>query len=217
MPIEPDFPRLDGIPILIVDDNATNRLILEEVLANWGARPTAVNGAERRPWSAAGCRGTGSAVRRRAGRRHDARHRWSRPGPAHSPRSAGRRGAMSFMLTSRGGPEDTDICTRLRIAASLTKPVRQSELFDAMMKILTRSPARSRAGGAGLEAERADAESPARAGRAGATSCSRKIIRSTKRWRSGCSNAWGTRWSSLRTACRPSAVEAEASAGSMSC
>ncbi len=31
--------------MLIVDDNATNRLILTEVLLNWGTRPTAVDGA----------------------------------------------------------------------------------------------------------------------------------------------------------------------------
>ena len=42
---EPQLSHLEGLHVLIVDDNATNRLILTEVLTNWGMRPNAVDGA----------------------------------------------------------------------------------------------------------------------------------------------------------------------------
>jgi two-component system sensor histidine kinase/response regulator len=44
-PTTPAPPREDvkGLRVLIVDDNATNRRILQEVLTNWGMRPTVVS------------------------------------------------------------------------------------------------------------------------------------------------------------------------------
>ena len=42
---EADVPRLEGLPILIVDDNATNRLILRRSCRAGGRGPSAVDGA----------------------------------------------------------------------------------------------------------------------------------------------------------------------------
>ena len=71
-------PRLGGLPVLVVDDNATNRRILEEILIHWGARPTTVDAgpvaldvlrvAARR-----------ATLRRRPDRHHDARDGRVRP------------------------------------------------------------------------------------------------------------------------------------------
>src|SRR5204862_843654 len=35
--------ELKDLPVLVVDDNATNRRILAEMLSNWGMRPTVVS------------------------------------------------------------------------------------------------------------------------------------------------------------------------------
>ena len=133
---EVDFPRLEGMPILIVDDNATNRLILEEVLANWGACPTAVNGAMAGldALREAATRGRPFTVALVDGMMPDIDGIDLIQRIRHDPRIAG---VHVLLLTSAGRPEDSTICQTLQIAACLTKPVRQSELFDAMMKALS--------------------------------------------------------------------------------
>ena len=134
-PSTDDLPRLDDRPILVVDDNATNLLILEEILKNWGARPSSVRSAveaiEAMLTAAAAGQpfavvlvdgmmpeidGTGLIGRIRA-----------------EPSIAG---LPVVMLTSAGAPEDPDLIGSLGIVACLTKPARQSDLFDAIMKAL---------------------------------------------------------------------------------
>ena len=130
-----ELMRLDGLPILIVDDNATNLMILNEVLSNWGAQPVAVrNGpAALEVMRSATVRGQPFAIVLIDGMMPDmdglglARHIRNDPLIA---------GVLLLMLTSSGPPEDDDVCRQLQISACLTKPVRQSELLDALMKAL---------------------------------------------------------------------------------
>jgi two-component system, sensor histidine kinase and response regulator len=150
---EPDLPRLEGLPILVVDDNATNRLILEEVLASWGARTVAVAGAAEAlealhdaerggsPFAAALVDGMmpevdGIELVRRI--RSD-------PPIAAVP---------VLLLTSAGVLDDTEVGRALQISACLTKPVRQSDLFDALMRALALS--RPQAGAANGVVDAAD-------------------------------------------------------------
>ncbi len=120
-----------------MDDNATNRLILVETLAGWGARAVSVaDGPEAlrairaaaEPFAVAlidgmmpGMDGFDLAGLIRAEPAHD--------------------GLVLLMLTSAGRPDDPGRLRGLRIAACLSKPVRRSELFDALAAALDATPA----------------------------------------------------------------------------
>jgi two-component system, sensor histidine kinase and response regulator len=125
---------LEGLRVLVVDDNATNRRILEEMLASWRMRPTAVHDAE----SAL------AALRRTAGG----------PEPfdvvisdCQMPDVDGftlarrikreRRLAATpmVMLTSIGSPRDVARCRKIGVDAYLSKPVKHSDLLDALVTL----------------------------------------------------------------------------------
>lgn len=126
---------LDGKRILVVDDNATNCRILEEILRNWLTRPTVVNGAD------AAIKALEEA--QAAGQPFDLLLT-----DANMPDTDGftlveqlrNRGDLSapviMMLTSSGRPGDTAQCEKLRISNYLMKPIKQSELFDAIVESL---------------------------------------------------------------------------------
>jgi PAS domain S-box-containing protein len=133
-----------GVPVLVVDDNATNRLILAEMLTNWRLRPTVVTGgrqalAEMERRAAAGepfglvlldCmmpEMDGFTLAEEIKRRPDLG------------------AATIMMLSSSGQPGDISRCRSLGIAASLLKPIKQSELLDAIVTVLGRpGPERDR-------------------------------------------------------------------------
>ncbi|HEU5180645.1 MAG TPA: response regulator [Candidatus Polarisedimenticolia bacterium] len=126
---------LHGMRILVVDDNATNRWILEEMLAGWKLRPqtagggaaalTALREAQRtgRPFSLALLDGhmpemDGFDLAERI--RND-------PHASDTP---------LLMLTSAGRPDEVKRCRELGLAGYLTKPIKQSDLWDAIVTAL---------------------------------------------------------------------------------
>ena len=132
---------LAGIPVLIVDDNPTNRRILEMTLLQWGMRPTMVSSG----WAAL-------AELRRA-------QEGGQPPPlvlldAQMPQLDGFATAAKIkqdpdlptatimMLTSGGQRGDADRCRQLGISAYLSKPVRQWELREAVLRVLGLRPQR---------------------------------------------------------------------------
>jgi PAS domain S-box-containing protein len=126
---------LRGVSVLVVDDNATNRRILTEMVAHWYMRPTAVDG---------GCVALSALEQARQA---------SDPFPliivdAQMPEMDGftlieriqqrpeLAGATIMMLTSAGQAGDAARCRRLGVAAYLTKPIKQSELLEAILVAL---------------------------------------------------------------------------------
>ncbi len=126
--IERDFLQLEGLAVLVVDDNATNRVILTEVLTGWGARPIAVESgpAALDALRSAAARGESIPIALVDG---------MMPGMDGFELVERIRGepwitqVRLLLLTSAGPPEDSARCRALEIAACLTKPVRQSELY----------------------------------------------------------------------------------------
>ena len=133
-PAEAGEPMLVDLPVLIVDDNAVNRRVLQEQLTRWKMLPTAVDGGE------AALAALGDAAR--AGRPYrlvllDA----NMPdldgfGVAEA---IGRRElavATVMMLSSSGQLGDAARCRALGIAAHLTKPVAPADLLRAIRRAL---------------------------------------------------------------------------------
>ena len=111
-------------------------------------------------------------------------------------------GVRLLLLTSAGQPDDTARCRALAISACLTKPVRQSELFDALMKEMTlwnrseviRRPRRRGRAVASRRSPRRPASRPARRGSSRQPEGGRPHARASGSYA----------WSSPRTAARPS-------------
>jgi len=133
--------HLRDLSVLVVDDNATNRRILETRLSQWQMKPTMAYDARM-------------AL--------DTIKRFSQAGApfplalidAHMPEMDGfalaqkimkhrkRARPALIMLTSAGQRGDLIRCRKLGIHAYLTKPVKQSDLLDTIVDVMSK-PARA--------------------------------------------------------------------------
>jgi two-component system sensor histidine kinase/response regulator len=126
---------LSKMPVLIVDDNFTNRVILQEMVTAWGLVPTAT--------------ASGKEALTELRRAFDS----GKPYPLvlldmQMPEMDGfdvaagitsapfGRYTKMIILTSMGRRGDAVQCKAVGISGYLTKPIKQSELFDAIMLTL---------------------------------------------------------------------------------
>lgn len=123
--------ELVDLPILVVDDNASNRRILKEILTNWRMKPTLVNsGAE-----ALSVLGKVDSKNTFALVLLDV-HMPDMDGFAVAEQikdSYKQQGIKVILLTSASRPSDAARCRELGISDYLSKPIKQSELFDAIV------------------------------------------------------------------------------------
>jgi two-component system, sensor histidine kinase and response regulator len=129
---EADSSALDGLKILIVDDNETNRLILSEICTNWRMNSTVVADV------------TSAFEELKSSFENGAPYELvitdaSMPEIdgftlASMIQEDGRLGStIVMMLTSLDRSDDIRRCEKLGIKTYLTKPIKQSDLFDAIM------------------------------------------------------------------------------------
>lgn len=123
-----------GMPVLVVDDNETNRRLMAQMLRNWQMLPTVVASGDLALAELERVRHAGQAY----------------PVALLDVQMPGMNGfelasqmmrhssppASIMMLTSQGQRGDAQRCRDLGLAAYLTKPVAQSDLLDAIMTAL---------------------------------------------------------------------------------
>ena len=132
--------NLSGLRVLVVDDNATNRRILQEMLLAWGLQPVLVPGSR------------------------EAMAELTRAAETDQPYRLGVLDCMMpeldgfglsewirqrydsdelrlIILSSAARVGDSERCERVGISRYLTKPVIQSELLDAILQVMNVSPA----------------------------------------------------------------------------
>jgi len=135
-----DALDLRGLAVLVVDDNATNRRLLEAMLIAWGMLPAL---AASVPDALARMRAANASHRPFALVLTDF-HMPDADGfdlAAAIKQDPSIAGATIVMLTSSGHPGDAALCRELNIAAYLPKPVRRSDLRSAIALALAYRPA----------------------------------------------------------------------------
>ncbi|HVE47422.1 MAG TPA: response regulator [Acidimicrobiales bacterium] len=136
LPARPMTQTLRGLRVLVVDDNATNRTILDGTLRSWGVRPTVAPGASE-----------ALEVLRHADDPYQlAILDFHMPGmdglelAAAISADPDLRLLPLVLLTSSGLIADRDRARAARVEAFLTKPVRQSALYDCLVRVMGLDP-----------------------------------------------------------------------------
>jgi len=134
-PVPVNLSSVAGLPVLIVDDNATNRRILEEIFSQWQMRPTTVDG------------GIAALAALEQAERNSQLfslmildvHMPEMDGFALAEKIRQRPRLVEtriILLTSTGQQGDGSRCRDLGISAYLPKPIKQSELLQAVLTVL---------------------------------------------------------------------------------
>jgi PAS domain S-box-containing protein len=134
-PAAPKRRIVQGTRVLVVDDNETNRLILDEMLQNWGMAVTCVEGVDSAAAQLQSAKETGLPFELvLSDVNMPDRDGFDLAGEIQSDESLA--DAVILMLTSGDRSDEVQRARELGVAAYLRKPVKQSELFDAIVASL---------------------------------------------------------------------------------
>jgi signal transduction histidine kinase/DNA-binding response OmpR family regulator len=129
----PDHLRLDGVSVLVVDDNATNRRILKDTLSRWGMAPLVVSSGGEALETLRRERGSPPSLILTDMQMPEmdgltlAERIKTDPGLAD---------CSVILLSSAALHADSERCRALGLNACLTKPVRRVELKNAISRAL---------------------------------------------------------------------------------
>jgi len=131
----PDVSQLAGVPVLVVDDNATNRRILEDSVIRWKMMPTVVAGAAAAIQALRHALASGAQLPLVLTDAHmpDIDGFGLIEKIRLDPRLANVR---IVILTSGGERGDAARCQELGVAAYLSKPFDRLELRDVLLHVL---------------------------------------------------------------------------------
>jgi PAS domain S-box-containing protein len=133
----PALPAIvEGTRVLIVDDNATNRRILFETLRCWRMDPTEVSAVAEAIAALREAKAAGRPFRLVVSDVNMPRtdgFALARQMQESAPELGS---SLILMLTSGDQPGDVARCEQYGVAAHLMKPIKQSELFDAVAMVL---------------------------------------------------------------------------------
>ncbi len=129
------YERLQGLRVLIVDDNQTNCQILQDMLRNWGMQPMALTNPQAAITKLQQLAEAGTPCELAL---IDARmpHLDGFALVQELRKSPQLRNLVVILLTSSDQPSDLARCRSLDVAGCLTKPVKQSELFDVIADVM---------------------------------------------------------------------------------
>ncbi len=139
--IPAEMDSLNGMPVLVVDDNEISRYILREMLTNWQMKPVVVDSGPAALKVLASAKGNGGGFPL-------VLVDYQMPmmdGFELSKRimldQAGNKDTKIIMLTSAARYGDEARCREIGITAHLSKPVKQSALLEAILNALATAPA----------------------------------------------------------------------------
>ena len=130
-----DVSRLIDVPILVLDDNATNRRILEESVIHWKMKPTVVDGAALAIRVLQRLQASGSPLPLLLADAH--MPEMDGFGLIEAIRQDPLLAGVSFVILTSGGERgDALRCKKLGVAAYLSKPFDRLDLREVLLRVL---------------------------------------------------------------------------------